>query len=275
MERTCAPGEPRAPRAPLHTACQLISRHRRRYSEAVELCAALDDPTAAVERCTRLTFRRPEATLKPSTWRDSLRSRLLAQLGEPADPTEAAGDTDAQPSWAERAGRHGDEAYQFGDLTRAAVRGLSRLVGGEDAAPTSASGGTEPLGPPPPPVDRAGYVGKRSDHLGQWRVRWLSLLGPSLSWARSEGAAAHGRVHLCGASVRTDDLGVAQPFSLVVVGGVEGGRPRGDAELVLAAGSLRECDSWLAAIRRAIECADEVTDAGDADADADADEPHE
>ena len=41
--------------------------------------------------------------------------------------------------------------------------------------------------------DKAGFLGKRSDVVKQWRRRWFTLRGDTLSWGRTNQDAPHGK----------------------------------------------------------------------------------
>ena len=130
-----------------------------------------------------------------------MREAIAAELGVQRRVTDRGSAAAARArTWAERAGRHGQPDYQFGDVSRSAVRcgqrlftplavnrfgdvsrsavrALAQAARGAVGRRSGAEG--EALGPP----DKAGALGKRSDHLGQWRVRFFSLHGRNLAWS--------------------------------------------------------------------------------------------
>jgi hypothetical protein len=170
-----------------------------------------------------------------------LRQQIATCLGVVSSASRLAAPAAHKPTWAERAGRHGDGAYQLGDVTRSTVKILT------DVARSAVSAGATPA-PPEPTPDKAGPLGKRSEYLGQYRVRHFVLRGNLLSWARAEGGAPHGSVRLCGAArVSDSDFATGRPFSLTL--SELGDRP----PLVLACASARERDEWGRALRMAVE----------------------
>ncbi|KAL3920699.1 MAG: hypothetical protein SGPRY_005161 [Prymnesium sp.] len=103
-------------------------------------------------------------------------------------------------SWAESAGRPGEMGYRFGDLTRIAVRKTGNLLwplADKLAFGSSSVGEMRNLGE----TDLAGWLGKRSKHVRQWRSRYFHLSGIILFWARQEDSLPHGSVVLHGALI--------------------------------------------------------------------------
>ena len=180
------------------------------------------------------------------TWRE----QVAAQMGVSAPDGEGGGGSGSPsakakaaapaPTWAESAGRHGGgSGFQFGDLTRSTLKTLGEMargVGRNDAAHAATA-----------EADKAGYLGKRSEHVKQWRRRWFALRGDTLSWAHSMSEAPHGTRALAGCVITTDDFVTQQAFSVVVS---TPAKPR-DSPLYLSASSSRERDAWIEALQRA------------------------
>lgn len=172
----------------------------------------------------------------------NLRQEIAHSLGVASSASRLAAPAAHKPTWAERAGRHGDSEYQFGDVSRSAVKILTSVA----RSALSAAAKLAPSEPTYP--DKAGPLGKRSEYLGQYRVRHFVLRGNLLSWARAEGGAPHGSVRLYGATrVAASDFATGRPFSLTL-------SELGDrSPLMLACASARERDEWGRALRMAVE----------------------
>jgi hypothetical protein len=168
-------------------------------------------------------------------------SRLceLEAVGLSAD----AASPEKQPrTWAEFGGRHGDESYQFGDLTKGLARRLeaqwSRAKTAEDDLFLNEA-------------EKAGMLGKRATNLMlqytyEWHQQWYALRGDRLANYASKEGGLQGIVELRGATISTDDFGAHQAFT-ITISGCEGlSKP-----LYLAAPSLYERLAWTAALRRA------------------------
>jgi hypothetical protein len=144
-----------------------------------------------------------------------------------------------------------------GDLSRSAIKALTQLArrvttdaSGAEGAGHTVRGGI---------ADFAGWLGKRSDHVQQWRSRWFSLEGSTLSWSRNECGAPHGSLHLGGAAAWSDDFECGMPFSVLVSATAA---DRSNCCLYLAAAFHDEREAWLRALRLAIEGSAPVADIG-------------
>ena len=236
-------------------------------SLAADELAAVSASGAARARVLVLTFVREAAEdLRATSWRE----QIAAQMGDdgdfnpaaPATPREAAAAEGAAPaaaegpSWAEMAGRHGgSDEYKFFDFSRAMARAVGETIRGAVDGMT----GREALRTRFGAADKVGVLGKRSDHLHQWRRRWFVLDGDTLRWAAAPDDAPHGECTLVhaehgGAAVAADDFATGQPFSIVLrEAGAEPRPGRADSRrvIMLSANSGRERDAWVLALRRA------------------------
>ena len=174
------------------------------YYHAIALAPlAADDCRRERERrgaracsCSRLCARRRR------TWRHVGREQIAAQMGDDGDfnpvapvtreaaAAEGAAPAAAEgPSWAEMAGRHGgSDEYKFFDFSRAMARAVGETIRGAVDGMT----GREALRTRFGAADKVGVLGKRSDHLHQWRRRWFVLDGDTLRWAAAPDDAPHG-----------------------------------------------------------------------------------
>lgn len=188
------------------------------------------DLTLTLSRCAA----EPQAKL-------NLRQEIAQSLGVASSAPRLEAPAAHKLTWAERAGRHGGSGYHLGDLSRTAVKMLT------GAARSALSSGAKPASPDPTP-DKAGPLGKRSEYLGQYRIRHFVLRGDLLTWSRSEGGTPHGSLRLIGGTARVtpSDFATGRAFSLTL-------SELGDRQpLVLACASARERDAWARALRMAV-----------------------
>ena len=234
-------------------------------SLAADELAAVSASGAARARVLVLTFVREAAEdLRATSWRE----QIAAQMGDdgdfnpvaPATPREAAAAEGAAPaaaegpSWAEMAGRHGgSDEYKFFDLSRAMARAVGETIRGAVDGMT----GREALRTRFGAADKVGVLGKRSDHLHQWRRRWFVLDGDTLRWAAAPDDAPHGECTLVhaehgGAAVAADDFATGQPFSIVLrEAGAEPRPGRADSRRVI----MLSANSGASATRGCSRCA--------------------
>ena len=148
--------------------------------------------------------------------------------------------------WAARAGRYGGpDHYQFGDLTRSAAKFVGSIAR-NTMKPRDSLAADEFL-----PPDRAGFVGKRSGALKQWRIRWFELRGSELTWARPETMAEpHGCISLDGMHVIVDDFESGRCFTLRIETD-ESASSTTSPTLTFACSSMAESQAWRYALEYA------------------------
>ena len=216
-----------------------------------------------------LTFVREAAEdLRATSWRE----QIAAQMGDDGDFNPVAPATPARarrrrrtaplpaaaegPSWAEMAGGTAAPTSTNSSTSRARWRGA---VGETIRGAVDGMTGREALRTRFGAADKVGVLGKRSDHLHQWRRRWFVLDGDTLRWAAAPDDAPHGECTLVhaehgGAAVAADDFATGQPFSIVLrEAGAEPRPGRADSRrvIMLSANRGRERDAWVLALRRA------------------------
>lgn len=221
------------------------------YAHALDVAPALlsGEPTA---EALRLTVTRELLAGRYRTFNMAIAAQLSgpftmgAEVGDPASlglpPSPPARPGEAEPklaTWAESSGRHGpSEGYSFGDLSR----GLARTVGARLSRSDSAEDSLFLA-----EADKAGRLGKRSNNLHEWNVRWLCVHGERLAWYNGKDGGLRGKVNLRGAVIGTDDFGAHQAFT-ITISKYDG---RDGKPIYLSARSLREQLAWTAALKRA------------------------
>ena len=175
------------------------------YNHAKATMPLLMQPETPLPKQVCLTLR--ERGGGNGTWRDHIRQQLqvMGGSGDVAAHQRPA-ENDGNPrgtcrTWAESAGRPGSPGYQWGDLTRVAARRAGRYIrpiawrlsGSEARAFESSKSAAEA-----PEMDLAGWLGKRSEMVGQWRSRFFRLEGSKLVWSRQVDDPAHGQIDLKG-----------------------------------------------------------------------------
>eukprot|EP00966_Prymnesium_polylepis_P268051 6192468-Prymnesium_polylepis.1 len=181
------------------------------YNHACGACEFLLQPMTPLRRQLSFTLRSNTAAAS-TTWRDHIKMQLQMMGGGAARdsgspqaerPAGSPGDERRESSWAESAGRPGEPGYRLGDLTRIAARRTGRalrpLANRLYSGLADGANGGGRLTYEGEAVDLAGWLGKRSDYVGQWRSRYFKLEGGRLSWSRQEDDTAHGTLELAGA----------------------------------------------------------------------------
>ncbi|KAL1515998.1 hypothetical protein AB1Y20_002611 [Prymnesium parvum] len=232
------------------------------YNHAVSLQPRLLEPTRALPQQLCLTLRSHSEAASVS-WREHMRQQLqewraLMMSGDPEtagpeEEKEKEKEKEKSDSWAATAGRPGESGYRFGDMTRTAARRTGQFL--RPLASRFLGDGVEAALPrADAPLDLAGWLGKRSDHVGQWRHRYFRLAGGCVSWSRRVDEPPHGAAALKGANVWADDFECEMPFSMIIAVD-EPGHREGRRCLYLTAGSHAEREKWTLALQLSIESA--------------------